>query len=185
MIHLSVYHSLLKVFCQLWSYLQIYQKLFLYKCGCCVINPVNWVFCWNVNGALNIFRWKITSCRFLKVSPLIQTLHTPHWPPPGINKRRMQSEKNYLSKLSLWVISGLKWSGNSVTPQIECWSWIWFFLCGLDRPSFSWKLQLMCCQWRTAQETRVWLRRNGAASPQLEHKYDNMGTAVYRKYCWF
>ena len=44
------------------------------------------------------------------------------------NKRTMKSEKNYLSKSSLWVISGLKRSGSSFTPQTECWFQMGFFL---------------------------------------------------------
>lgn len=58
----------------------------------------------------------------LEVSDLF-SLH-PNYPPltwAEYKQKKNAEWKNYLSKLSLLVISGLKRSGDSFTPQTECW----------------------------------------------------------------
>lgn len=77
----------------------------------------------------------------------------PCWPELSTNKRRIQSEKTICLNRVFGLFSELKWFGDSCSPQ-SVGSKCNFFFCGLDHPSYSWKLQFMCCQWRAALRNR-------------------------------
>lgn len=125
-------------------------------------------------------KWQVVC--FLKVSLLMQTLHTSHWPPHKTNKSNLSKSSliSYFWVKAVWkMLRTTNWV--LVLNVIFFSSVVWiipvltgnYSLCAVSggqpwRPGFGWEGMV-----QHHSNCRAYLR-----------KYNNMGTTVYHKYCW-